>query len=126
MLSFKTTIALQILRLLNEAGEPGFSITKMQGTLCEIQRHAVRQTVKLLHRVGWLEGYPNERFALATDLKRKTLGDLVATVDGDIRLGHVEPEWEIGQSPGAARVCDRLQRGFTAKLNAMRLSDMMA
>lgn len=127
MLSFRTTIALQILRLVKDTGEGGCTIWQLKSKLSDIQNLAVVQTVRLLCGAGWLEQTPRGQLILTVDLRKKSLCDLVVAIDGEVRLGsHIEPEWEEGKSPRRTRMYDRVERSFTAKLRAVRVSDMMA
>lgn len=91
MLSYKTIIAIQLLQIIQDSGDKGYTVTELK-QLTGLQGTAVSRAVILLKRRGWVGlRRSSYRYQISTSVEDASLYDLVMAIDGRIQLaGHVE------------------------------------
>lgn len=90
MLSYKSIIAIQLLQVIQDAGDNGFTVTELK-QVTGLQGTAVSRAVFLLKRKGWVDLKRGYHYRISTSVEDATLYDLVEAIDGRIQLAsHVE------------------------------------
>lgn len=129
MLSFKTIIAIQLLRLIQNAGGKGLTVTDLK-VLTGLQNVAVSQSILLLKKNNWVDCIRGNRYGITIRLGNKSLYDLVMLIDGKIQLAcHVGLEhWGNGSHETmqeAMKINKGLHDSVKKMLQKVKLSDMI-
>lgn len=95
MLLYRTTIGLEILRVLRDQGNGAVPVTQIKEALVPFRGHHVSEVAHVLKRAHWMDTDRKNRFSLTGKPDPKTLYELVTVIEGWIRMGpHIAlPYW---------------------------------
>jgi len=132
MLSYKSTLAIQVLYVLRQADGRGLNISELKAKT-RIHTTGISQVVLRLKKEGWLATGRSNKIIIATEVEAKTLYDLVMAVEERIMLGsYVDkdfcPYWGTmarERIPHAVDADKRLETALAAMMKRITIKQLI-